>query len=278
MVPKAIQTHFRDYMEIDKHPVIVLSSSILRFAEQCLDPEMRASFFSPRLMEAVIWFIARWSCTYLMPPEETTGSSDHLHYLQSNYSSKAWLTFFGVGNQGKLVLDIIVRISKITLVSYPGETDLQALTCYQLLYGLVQRKNISTHLVALDSWHDLTNAFANERTLFSLNAVHQRSLAQTLTLSASAMSNSEASNQYVRSLVGYMTAYLVEISSKNNLKNIAQQPDVMLLVSCLLERLRGTASASEPRTQKAIYEMGFSVMNSVLIFLEVYKHELSIFY
>lgn len=41
----------------------------------------------------------------------------------------------------------------------------------------------------------------------------------------------------------------------------------------MLERLRGAASASEPRTQNAIYELGFSVMNPVLVLLEVYKHE-----
>jgi hypothetical protein len=41
----------------------------------------------------------------------------------------------------------------------------------------------------------------------------------------------------------------------------------------MLERLRGVASASEPRTQNAIYELGFSVMNPVLVLLEVYKHE-----
>jgi hypothetical protein len=44
-------------------------------------------------------------------------------------------------------------------------------------------------------------------------------------------------------------------------------------VSCLLERLRGAASASEPRTQRALYEMGLSVMNPILVLLEVYKHE-----
>ncbi|KAH7867446.1 hypothetical protein Vadar_033517 [Vaccinium darrowii] len=278
LVPNAIQTHFVDSMEIDKHPIIVLSSSIIRFAEQSLDPEMRASVFSPRLMEAVIWFIARWSCTYLMPPEETTSSSDHRPHLQPQYSRKAWLTFFGEDNQGKLVLDIIVRISKATLVSYPGEKDLQALTCYQLLHGLVRRKSICVHLVSLGSWHDLANAFANERTLFSLNAAHQRSVAQTLTLSASGMRNSEASNQYVRDLMGYMTAYLLEMSGKSDIKNVAQQPDVILSVSCLLERLRGAASASEPRTQKAIYEMGSSVMNPILILLEVYKHESAVVY
>lgn len=43
----------------------------------------------------------------------------------------------------------------------------------------------------------------------------------------------------------------------------------------MLERLRGAASASEPRTQKAIYELGFSVMNPILVLLEVYKHEVT---
>jgi hypothetical protein len=43
----------------------------------------------------------------------------------------------------------------------------------------------------------------------------------------------------------------------------------------MLERLRGAASASEPRTQKAIYELGFSVLNPILVLIEVYKHEVA---
>jgi hypothetical protein len=46
----------------------------------------------------------------------------------------------------------------------------------------------------------------------------------------------------------------------------------------VLERLRGAASATEPRTQRAIYEMGLSVMNPVLRLLEVYKHESAVIY
>ncbi|MED6185122.1 hypothetical protein PIB30_053961 [Stylosanthes scabra] len=52
LVPNAIQTQFVvNAMEADKHPVIVLSSSIIKFAEQCQNPEMRSSVFSPRLLE-----------------------------------------------------------------------------------------------------------------------------------------------------------------------------------------------------------------------------------
>ncbi|XP_057961919.1 uncharacterized protein LOC131153553 isoform X2 [Malania oleifera] len=283
MVPMAIQTHFVDISETDKHPVVVLFSSILRFAEQCLIPEMTATVFSPRLMEAIVWFLARWSRTYLMPTEESSRSNCNPslgqdRQLPSQLSKTALLKFCGEHNQAKLVLDIIVRISMVTFIAYPGEKDLQELTCCQLLQALVRRRNVCVHLLALDSWRDLANVFANGRTLFSLNSSHQRSLAQTLVLSASGMKNAEASNQYVRDLMCHMTAYVVEISRKNDLKDVAHKPDVILSVSCLLERLRGAASSAEPRTQKAVYEMGFSVMDPILIFLEVYKHEFAVVY
>ncbi|KAK2419303.1 exportin-4 protein [Trifolium repens] len=279
LVPNAIQTQFVvNSVEADKHPVILLSSSIIKFAEQCLNPEMRASVFSPRLMESIVWFLARWSSTYLMSSDEIGEKivdSGH-HYEHS--SKKVLLSFFGEHNQGRIVLDIIARISLITLTSYPGEKDLQGLTCYMLLHSLVQQRHICVHLVALNSWHELAAAFSTEKTLFLLDTSHQRSLAQTLVRSASGVKNSEESSQYVRNLMGHIATYIVEISSKSNLKNIAQQPDVLLSVSCMLERLRGAASASEPRTQKAIYELGFSVLNPILVLLEVYKHESAVVY
>ncbi|XP_027349597.1 exportin-4 isoform X2 [Abrus precatorius] len=279
LVPNAIQTQFVvNAVEADKHPVILLSSSIIKFAEQCLNPEMRASVFSPRLTESIIWFLARWSRTYLMSSDrigEKIVDSGHHH---EHSSKKALLNFFGEHNQGKLVLDIIVRISLITLTSYPGEKDLQGLTCYQLLHSLVQQKHICVHLVTLNSWHKLATAFSTEKTLLLLDTSHQRSLAQTLVRSASGIRNSEASSQYVRNLMGHIATYIVDMSSKSNFKSIAQQPDIILSVSCMLERLRGAASASEPRTQKSMYELGFSVMNPVLVLLEVYKHESAVVY
>ncbi|XP_038715218.1 exportin-4 [Tripterygium wilfordii] len=282
LVPNAIQSHFVDAMEVDKHPIILLSSSIIKFAEQSLDPDMRASVFSPRLMEAIIWFLGRWSQTYLMPLDigDSNLSFGHgrEHHPQLLQSRKVLFSFFGEHGQGKLVLDIIVRISVSTLISYPGEKDLQALTCHQLLHALVRQRSICVHLVELESWHGLANAFANERALYLLNAANQRSLAQTLVLSASGIRNSEASNQYVRNLTGHMTSYLVEMSKKNDLKRVAQHPDVILYTSCLWERLRGAASATDPRTQRAVYEMGFSVMNPVIVLLEVYKHESAVVY
>ncbi|KAL9225514.1 hypothetical protein vseg_001428 [Gypsophila vaccaria] len=278
LVPEAIQMHFAGCTEGDKHPVIVLSSSILQFAEQSGDPEIRAAIFSPRLLEAIIWFVARWSRTYLMPPEGNgTGDGSYLPE-QLQHSRKALFDYFGEHSQGKFVLNIIVRVSMTALISYPGEKDLQELTCRHLLHGLVRRRDICSHLVSLDSWRDLANSFATGKTLFSLGTPHQRSLARTLAISASGLRNSDESNQYVRDLMHHMTAYLVDLSSKHDLKKASQQPETIFVVSCLLDRLRGAASASEPRTQKAIYEMGCSVMKPILSLLEIYKDESGVVY
>ncbi|CAN1271124.1 xpo4 [Linum perenne] len=273
VIPNSIQSHFGDTLETENHPVVILSVSIIKFAEQSLNPEMRAAVFSPRLMEAVIWFLARWSCTYLL--SEEIGESD-LHLIQN--SRKTLLSFFGEYNQGKVVLDIIVRVSVTTLMSYPGEKDLQALTCSELLRALVRRRRICTTLILLDSWRELASSFANEEALFLLNAANQRSLAETLVRSASGIKNSESVYQYIRDLMGAVTKHLIELSNKSDIKNISQQPDVIFSLSCLLERLRGAVRASEPRLQKALWEMGFSIMNPVLVLLEVYKNESTVIY
>ncbi|KVH96681.1 hypothetical protein Ccrd_001227, partial [Cynara cardunculus var. scolymus] len=129
-----------------------------------------------------------------------------------------------------------------------------------------------------DSWRELAHCFTNERVLFSLNASHQRSLAQTLVLSASGIRDSVEANKYIRDLTSHMTIYLNDICGKKDIKSLSQKPDVILVVTCLLERLRGASSASEPRTQKAVYEMGFSVMQSILKLIEVYKDESAVVY
>ncbi|CAM8923463.1 unnamed protein product [Rhodiola kirilowii] len=251
-VPWAIEAHFLDVVDADKHPVIILSGSILKFAEQCLNPQYRSSIFSPRLMEQL--------------------------HAQWTRSREALLSFFGEHSQGKYALDLIVRILLTTLMFYQGEKDLQALTCHMLLPALVRRKQVCTHLITLDSWRDLANAFANDRTLYSIDAALQRSLAQTLVLSALGMKNIDASIQYARDLMNHMATYLIELCRKSDFKHIAQQPDVIFSVTCLLERLRGAAGASQPRIQKAIYEAGSLVLDSILVLLEAYKNEFSVVY
>ncbi|KAH7691116.1 Nuclear transport receptor exportin 4 (importin beta superfamily) domain-containing protein [Dioscorea alata] len=276
LVPEALQASFSNIPEEAQHPVVVLSWSIISFARHSLDPETRACYFSPRLMEAVIWFLARWADTYVMPLDGTKGHICTPH--ESQASKRVLHSFAGENDQGKLVLDTIIRISMVALSSYPGENELQTMTCHHLLVALVRRRNVCAHLVTLESWAGIANAFVNERTLFQLNARVQRYLAQALVSAAFGLKDSEASNQYVRNLLGPMTTYLKDISIQNNLKGFAQQADVIYTVICLMERLRGAMRATQPRTQKATFEMGHAVMDSLLTLLEVYKNQSAVVY
>lgn len=67
-----------------------------------------------------------------MPPDATKGqisTPGHEHGQPHGYklSRKVLLSFAGEHNEGVLVLDTIVRISMMTLNSYPGENELLVL-------------------------------------------------------------------------------------------------------------------------------------------------------
>ncbi|ONM05841.1 Exportin-4 [Zea mays] len=233
-------------------------------------------------MEAVIWFLARWVATYLVPLDVSRGKVsreiDNVGTNGSQHSRKLLNSFAWENNQGELVLDFVVLISMLALTTYQGENELQTLTCQKLLATVVRRKHTCTYLVQLDSWRDLTRAFASGRSLLSLSGRLQRSLAETLASAASCIKDPEASAQYLRDLMGPVAGCLVENASRSDLKSVAQQADVIYMVCCLLERLRGAARATQPRTQKVLFEMAHTVMNPLLTLLEVYKNHSTVVY
>ncbi|VAH04296.1 exportin-4 isoform X2 [Triticum urartu] len=277
LIPEALQAGFTNVVEVAQHPVVTLSWSIINFSRQCLDPGIRGRYFSPRLMEAVIWFLARWVATYLVPLD-VSREIDSVGRHGSQHSRKLLNSFAWDNNQGELVLDFVALMSMVALTTYQGEIELQTLTCQKLLASVVRRKHTCAYVVQLDSWRDLTRAFASGRSLFSLSGRLQRSLAETLACAASCIKDPEASVQYLRDLMGPVAGCLVENASRSDLKSVAHQPDVIYMVCCLLERLRGAARATQPRTQKVLFEMGHTVMNSLLTLLEVYKNQSEVVY
>jgi len=130
LIPEALQAGLPNVIEAAQHPVVALSWSIINFSRQCLDPGIRAKYFSPRLMEAVIWFLARWVATYLVPldvsrGQVSRGEIDSIGTNGSQHSRKLLNSFAWENNQGELVLDFVVLISMLALTTYQGESELQ---------------------------------------------------------------------------------------------------------------------------------------------------------
>lgn len=279
LVPDAFLVQFPDVVEASSHPVIALSETIINFAEQSLNTEMRA-FFNPRFMEVLVWFLGRWVNTYILPVESGEKYHRNTQIQRKQLSQKILLNYAGENNQGKHILHVSIMISIIALTSYPGQPKLQALTCQQLLPALVRRKNVCIQVVSLGSWNNLLNVFANDVSLFSLSSRLQRTLSETLIHSAYAINDSNLSNQYVSGLMGSTVKYLMDISqiTKNDAKTVSPQPNIICWICCLLERLRGAVRAAEPQTQKAIFDNSVAVMNPLLSLMSIYKDEATVVY
>lgn len=287
MVPEAILTHFPANMDLGSHPAVVLSRSAITLAQKSLDTGLQRVVFSSRLMEAIVWFFARWADTYLLPsdagrgPNSTpSGTEGDLQQSMATGAERNPVVFaFSEQGDGRSALECLVQLAGAALTSWPGERTLLEITCFQLLPALARRRNVCSHLIKSDGWQHLAKAFAYlDQTLLALPTSIQRGLAEVLCRSATGLTTEDATNQFVRDLFSSLTAKLLEISHTKDLSVFAQKPDAILLVTSLMERLRGVARATMPRSQKAIFGIGAAVMEPLLIFLESYKNQSSVVY
>ncbi|KAJ7517651.1 hypothetical protein O6H91_21G033100 [Diphasiastrum complanatum] len=290
LVPETISALRPNTSNSADHPAVRLSSAAMELAHQSLNVHTQSEIFSPRLMEAVVWFFARWVNTYLMPVDAGRGpsSTPSGHDGDQQHSTVTGIQFegrdalviaFGKEGGGKAILEILVHVAVTALTAWPGEVHLQELVCLQFLPALVRRRNICAELVTMDVWQKLANAFAvQDQILLSLSTPFQRALSESLCRSAAGLTTGDATNQYVRDLLAPIAASLEGFSKRNDLQVFAQHPDIILKVSCLLERLRGAARATLPRSQKAVFEVGAMVMEPLLVLLRTYKNQSSVVY
>ncbi|KAL3681977.1 hypothetical protein R1sor_024933 [Riccia sorocarpa] len=289
LVPESLSALIPGNADPVNHPAVLLSQASIDLARQSLDTSLRG-VFSPRLMEAIVWFFGRWVDTYLMPADAGRGPNSTPSSNEGEMPGQianpgqfdgrnSLVVAFGEKGGGKAVLEVLVRVSVTALTAWPGERTLQEIVCFQLLPALVRRRNICAHLVTMDSWQELAHAFAYQQpTLSALAAPIQRALSEALCKSAAGMSSGEATNQYVKDLLGPITGSVSGLTKREDFQTFAQQPNVILQVSCLIERLRGAARATLPRSQKAIFDVGAAVMEPLLILLQTYKHQSSVVY
>ncbi|XP_024397828.2 uncharacterized protein [Physcomitrium patens] len=284
LVPESISALNVSGTEANNHPAVLLSRSVIELARQSLDASVRAELFSPRLMEAIVWFFEDG----LMPADagrgpNSTPSSNESDQQQmpgvAGPESHPLIMAFGEGGGGKTVLEMLVRVAGAALTAWLGERRLQELAAFQLLPSLVQRRNICVHLVTLEPWQELAQAFAYQQPPLALLASPiQRALSEALCRSASGMGPAEATNQYVRDLLSPLASTLATISKHDDLQVLSQQPNVIIQVSCLIDRLRGAARATLPRSQSAIFDVGAAVMEPLLVLMRTYNNHSSVIY
>lgn len=130
LVPESISALNVSGTEANNHPAVLLSRSVIELARQSLDASVRAELFSPRLMEAIVWFFEDG----LMPADagrgpNSTPSSNESDQQQmpgvAGPESHPLIMAFGEGGGGKTVLEMLVRVAGAALTAWLGERRLQ---------------------------------------------------------------------------------------------------------------------------------------------------------
>ncbi|KAG2450992.1 hypothetical protein HYH02_004264 [Chlamydomonas schloesseri] len=187
-----------------------------------------AAVLSPRLMECVVWSLARWSDTYLFP-EEVEGLPAA---LVASYGTRAGGAAGGVAagsvaaagghvgpgvapgqqaggagagggggggtGQAEAVVDGLARLAATCLVSFPGEAELHGMVCTVLLPVLSRRRPLCACLLeASPSWAELCGAFAARRPQLAAGLAPklQRWLSQSLCQAACGFPSADSPHQ-----------------------------------------------------------------------------------
>eukprot|EP00850_Spirogloea_muscicola_P017573 SM000152S01561 [mRNA] locus=s152:294082:301778:+ [translate_table: standard] len=251
MVPDSI-ANLQHHGAQAQHPAVVAAESALRVAALGLDNDIRSAIFSPRLMEAVIWYLGRWSATYLfpsstMPPALTIEPVPAQHSQGvtngtlvnglGTSARAALLAAFGEQGEGKgvQILLAVLQLAFIGLTAWPGETDLQRTVCRHLLRSLVQRKEICQQVVKM------------VRTVAAIGAslCHPRSCTDQIIITSAVYVGGGslssgirisfftgvhvclAKDRYVKQLVEPTARDVVNLAQRSDLASIAQRPDMM---------------------------------------------------
>ncbi|CAI5489656.1 unnamed protein product [Closterium sp. Naga37s-1] len=271
-----------------------LPMNILEVASLVLNPSAVATVLSPRLMESLLWFFARWSLTYLLPQPPDANSSPFDSETDppplspappsaSAYSSLASAAAGGAleqafgageGQGGLAVLEGVLRAGVAALNVWPGEPDVQRSVCRTLLLAVTRHPYMAAFLRHLPPWAMLEEAFkARDSAVASLPGPLQRALAHALCRAASSSKEGHSCHQVVQQLLQPLLASLHAITSAPDFAATAHRPQVMFQVIGVLECMRGCASATLPHSQRVLFQFGLSAGTPILTALSAYRHE-----
>jgi len=240
----------------------------------CLTFDVHArGALSARLVETMIWSLARWADTYLMP-EDSGGNLHAAIYAATggvrrgteiaNKLAQDGGGMFSEARDGREALDALVQIGTAALSHWPGETSLQKTAGFVLFPALTRRKALCKHLLTIPSWTALANAAAGaqrERGVVAFPPEVHRGLSESIGRLASVIDDKAACEAYITRLIapaGEVLA-LVSVDSAG-----LHHPEGEARACAALEALRGAVRATNGHSQATIFNFFVGAMEHLL--------------
>ena len=252
--------------------VVELARALIDFGCLALDANARGAL-SPRLLETVVWALARWADTYLIP-EDSGGSLHAAVYAAAggvrrgadiaNKLAENGGGMFSERNGGVEALDALVQIGVKALSDWPGETSLQKTIGFVLFPVLTRRKTLLKHLVNMPSWDALRQACAGahrERGVVAFPPEVHRGLSECVGRVAASVIDPAQCEAYVNALITPPGEVIAAVSVD---REGLHHPEGEARACAALEALRGVVRSTNGKSQPAVFNFFVAAVDHLL--------------
>ncbi|RXM29621.1 Exportin-4 [Acipenser ruthenus] len=261
--PEIMEYSIKHSTEVDINTTLQLSS-VLRTSEV----ESRATranltdLLSPQMGKDIVWFLKRWSKTYLLVDEKL--------YDQISIPFSA---AFGADTEGaQWIVGYILEKVINNLSVWSSESDL-ANDTVELLVTLVERRERANVVIQCENWWNLAKQFANRTPpLHSLSSSVQRTLMKALVLGGFAHMDSETKQQYWTEVLQPLQQRFMNVINQENFQQICQEEEVKQEIIATLEALCGIAEATQIDNVVILFNFLMDFLNNCIGLMEIYKN------
>ncbi|XP_012251237.1 exportin-4-like [Athalia rosae] len=240
--------------------VIRLVSAVFRLCqiEKIAISANLTNMLSPELSSTIVWFLQRWSLSYLLPPEQ----------FYSEISTTL-LQAFGEDTPGSLwTVSFLLEKIECNINAFKGEPNLVKETI-QLLVTLVESQIKSNCVLKSGRLGSLVNLATKDR--FDLSQTVKRGLMRALVQIGAAVQDPASQRQYWAQTLQPLHDRLQLVRSES-FSQTYHQEEVRLQIIDVLESFIGVAQGVQSSIVDLVFELTAPVLNELPNLLSLYHN------
>ncbi|TPX65919.1 hypothetical protein SpCBS45565_g04813 [Spizellomyces sp. 'palustris'] len=243
---------------IDADPVVTLAMTLFKFLKLVsVEPDSpQFALCSPLVSETLLWFVERWTETYL--------------FLDSREAaSPSLVRAFGRQQGGEHVLDFILTMVQKTFVLWHGETDV-LIQVVNLLNAFSRNTEVRNALLVSETFQGMISFFLDN--LSRLPADVHSPLIENIATIATHATSADVRSRYFTGLSNAIEKRLLGILNHPQFLQIYQLPENIESVMSTMEMYGGLALAADESNTKEIFATISKYFDAFIKLLEVYRN------
>ncbi|KAI8646967.1 armadillo-type protein [Parasitella parasitica] len=263
MIPDALM-HLSGTQSCEHDQVVNLSQLFLelfRFSSGFSASSVEASNCSPRVAETLVWYMDRWSKSYLLVDENEYG------FMSPNIA-KAFGRPGPSDGQGLKIVDFFIQQLKANFILWNADPDVLA-QLVKWLYTCGTSTNLKTGLLQSAQFPELVQ-FVTQNLEQLPEAIHN-SLIQTITSISSFAPDEATRNNYFALLFGMIEDKFGSVLQRPDFQQLHQHIEIMNNVIGALEMFDGLALACQYSNTQTIFQFCARFFESIIQLMTLYK-------